>query len=115
MEITHYLYDSLVIAADGLRVAVDPGGELYHISFGPIRKTLHPGPKERIGYGAAGFSLEMEVTEALRPRLVIPCHHNLPSFFKKNANPTDVRSFVETIEAIGIECRDLSRAETVVV
>lgn len=95
--------------------------------FGPIRKTLHPGPKERIGYGATGFSLEIEdklivnlgdtlkllddwtgvprpdvlmipiggdevgnamgirdaieVVEALRPRLAIPCHHNLPSFF----------------------------------
>jgi L-ascorbate metabolism protein UlaG (beta-lactamase superfamily) len=125
--------------------------------FGPIRKTLHPGPRERIGYGAAAFSLEIEdkliinlgdtlrlldhwtgiprpdvlmipiggdevrntmgtrdaieVAEALRPRLVIPCHHNLPSFFRKNANPTDVRSFADAIEAIGMECRVLSRAE----
>jgi L-ascorbate metabolism protein UlaG (beta-lactamase superfamily) len=263
MEITHYLYNSFVIATDGLRVAIDPGGELYHFSFrpiiprdvwssithvlvthadpdhhwhtdrlvaesdatvicgtgltqvrddkrfilgprnrglaftysplnlvtvdageavdvsgirvtglaaehgplsfrfGPIRKTLHPGPTERIGYGATGFSLEIEgrlivnlgdtlkllddwtgvsrpdvlmipiggdevgntmgirdaieVTEALRPRLVIPCHHDIPSFFRKNANPTDVLSFVEAIEANGIECRNLSRSETVVV
>ena len=57
----------------------------------------------------------IEVTKALRPCTVIPCHHNLPSFFKKNANPTDVRGFAEAVEAIGIECRVLSRAETVTV
>jgi L-ascorbate metabolism protein UlaG (beta-lactamase superfamily) len=261
MEITHYLYNSFVIAADGLRVAIDPGGELYHFGFrpiiprdvwssithvmvthadpdhhwhtdrlvaesdatvicgtgltqvrdgkrfmlgprnrglafaycpqklvtvdagstvdaagirvtglaakhgplsfrfGPIRKTLHPGAKERIGYGAMGFLLEIEdriivnlgdtlmlldqwigiprpdvlmipiggdevgntmgirdaieVTKALQPRTVIPCHHNLPSFFKRNANPTDVRGFAEAVEALGIECRVLGRAETV--
>lgn len=261
MEITHYLYNSFVIATDRLRVAIDPGGELFHFGFrpiiprnvwssithvvvthadpdhhwhtdrlvaeseatvicgtgltqerdgrrfmlgprdrglaftyspsnlvtvdagekvdvagmritglaaehgplsfgfGPIRKTLRPGPNERIGYGAAGFSLEIEnrriinlgdtlslldqwsgvpspdvlmisigggevgntmgirdaieVTEALRPRLAIPCHHNLPSFFKKNANPTDVGGFAKAIEAIGIECRNLNRGETV--
>ena len=263
MEITHYLYNSFVITADGLRVAIDPGGKLYHFGFkpiiprdvwssithvlvthadpdhhwhtdrlvaeseatvicgteltqlhgckrfmlgprnrglafaycpprlvtvdagetvsvgrmsvtglaaehgpltfqlGPIRKTLRPGPNERIGYGTTGFSLEIEdkiivnlgdtlkllaqwsgiprpdvlmipiggdaigntmgirdaieVTKALQPRTVIPCHYNLPSFFKRNANPTDVHGFAEAVEAVGIECRILDRAETFVV
>ena len=262
MEITHYLYNSFVIAAGGLRVAIDPGGELYHFGFnpiiprsvwssithvlvthadpdhhwhtdrlvavsgatvicgsgltrlrggkrfmigprsrglsyaycpprlitvdsgetvveqamsvtgvaaehgplsfriGPIRKTLRPGPSERIGYGAMGFLLEIEgrivvnlgdtlklldrwtgfpkpdvlmipiggdaigntmgvadaieVTEALRPRTVIPCHYDLPSFLKRNANPADARGFAEAVESMGIECRVLNRDETIV-
>ena len=36
MQITHYLYNSFVIAAGHLRVAIDPGGELYHFGFKPI-------------------------------------------------------------------------------
>ena len=28
--------------------------------WGPFRKTFHPGPNERIGYGAIGFSIELE-------------------------------------------------------
>ncbi len=30
------------------------------LKFGPFSKTLHPGPKERIGWGAIGFEIELD-------------------------------------------------------
>ena len=62
-----------------------------------------------------GIRDAIEVTKALQPRTVIPCHHNLPSVFKSNANPADMRGFAQALRAVGIECRILARAEAVVV
>lgn len=131
------------------------------VTFGPFRKTLTPGPGERIGYGAIGFRIELDgrmlvnlgdtvrlpnawdecrgadllmipiggdvvgntmgvddavkVVEALKPRTVVPCHHNLPSFLRSNANPTDVASFARAVEDLGAACAVLGRGDSVVV
>jgi len=263
MTITHFLYNSFVISTHDLRVAIDPGGELFHLQFkpiippdawkaithvlvthadpdhhwhtdrvversdatvicsntltrvvdgkrfvlgprsrglsfdyrppkvqtvgvgesvfidgmtvrgvaaehgpltfrfGPIRKTFRPGPSERIGYGAIGFMIELEdkvlvnlgdtlklldqwtditgpdvlmipiggdevgntmgIDDALetikrmQPRIVIPCHHNLPTILKRNGNPTDVDRFAVAVRSDGIECAVLKRGESLVI
>lgn len=30
------------------------------LTFGPFSKTLHPGPEERVGWGAIGFNIELD-------------------------------------------------------
>ncbi len=129
--------------------------------FGPFKKTFRPGPTERIGYGAIGFVIQIEntsivnlgdtlflgdqwssinepdvlmipiggdligntmgiddalkVVRQIQPRIVIPCHFNIPSFFRINGNPTDVSLFVREIEESGSECRILTRGESIVI
>jgi L-ascorbate metabolism protein UlaG (beta-lactamase superfamily) len=130
------------------------------ISFrvGPFKKTLRPGPTERIGYGAIGFIIRIdnkaivnmgdtlflgdqwsnisapdilmipiggdligntmgvldaiEVVRRLRPRIVIPCHYNVPSFFRRNKHLTDDTIFVRETEKAGAECRVLMQGES---
>lgn len=263
MRITHFRYNSFIISTDSLRIAIDPGGELYHLKFnpiipeedwqslthifvthadpdhhwhtdrvaqrsdapiicgtkltkvkdskrymlgprsrglsfsycpnklipvdvgqsidvgpirvsalaaqhgpltmgvGPFRKTFCPGPDERIGYGAIGFLFEidgktlvnlgdtlnileqwrhipnpdvlmlpiggdsigntmgvddaLEVVSSLGPRIVIPCHFNLPTVLKRNGNPTDAARFANQVEQMGMDCRILQRGESIVI
>lgn len=44
---------------DGVRVTgIKTTHGCLRINFGPFSKTLHPGPEERIGFGALGFKIE---------------------------------------------------------
>ena len=50
---------------------------------------------------------EEEALQAVRimsPKLVIPCHYNLPAFFSKNYNPADDKLFKNEVEKMGMEC-----------
>ncbi|NNK37736.1 MAG: metal-dependent hydrolase [Xanthomonadales bacterium] len=63
----------------------------------------------------------MDVDEALRaveiisPRLVIPCHYNVPLFWKRRFAPADDRRFQRETERLGAECRILGRGESLTV
>jgi L-ascorbate metabolism protein UlaG (beta-lactamase superfamily) len=123
------------------------------LKIGPITKTKHPGPEERVGWGAIGFKIElngstivnlgdtllnledwqaikkadvlilpiggreahntMDETEALqaiktlRPKVVIPCHYNLPALFSREYCKADEAMFKIQVEKSGSECRIL--------
>jgi len=55
----------------------------------------------------------MDTTEALQavkriaPKLVIPCHYNVPFFWIKNIAKADDHWFQSEVEKLGIECRIL--------
>lgn len=61
----------------------------------------------------------MDVEDALKavgsisPKLVIPCHYNVPYEFIRNVNPTDDHYFKTELEKLGIECRIMSKGEEI--
>jgi L-ascorbate metabolism protein UlaG (beta-lactamase superfamily) len=133
-------------------------GELV-LKFGPLSKTLKPGPEERVGWGAIGFNIQldgktivnlgdtllhanewetinspdvlmipiggkfshntMDEKEALqavrimRPKLVIPCHYNLPALFTKKYCPANDRMFKTEVEKTGAKCVILHNGESI--
>lgn len=132
-------------------------GELV-LKLGPFAKTIKPGPRERIGWGAIGFDIELdgkrivnlgdtlllenewqsirepdvlmipiggktahntmdagaalEAVNAMQPRLVIPCHYNVPGFFKKEYNPADDALFKREVEKTGSKCSILHSGDS---
>ncbi len=40
----------------------------------------------------------LQAVRIMRPKLVIPCHYNLPGFFSKNYNPADDKMFKNEVE-----------------
>jgi len=115
-----------------------------------------PGPGERVGLGSMGFRIRiddlsilnlgdsvllrewkgvtadvlmlpigglgrhtwtMDVTEALeavkviRPRRVIPCHYNVPLFWKRRFAVADDQRFKREAERLGVECTILKYGE----
>ena len=63
----------------------------------------------------------MDENEALRavrdmsPRLVIPCHYDCASVFRKAFNPADTDMFKREVEKIGIKCAVLGFGESVTI
>jgi L-ascorbate metabolism protein UlaG (beta-lactamase superfamily) len=64
----------------------------------------------------------MDETEALKavkvlnPKVVIPCHYNLPAFlFKKDYCAADDIMFKQEVEKMGIECRIMKNGDEIVV
>jgi len=133
-------------------------GELI-LKFGPLSKTLKPGPEERVGWGAIGFNIQLDgktivnlgdtllhanewetinspdvlmipiggkfahntmdekqalqAVRRMRPRLVIPCHYNLPALFTKKYCPADDRMFKTEVEKTGAKCVILHKGESI--
>jgi L-ascorbate metabolism protein UlaG (beta-lactamase superfamily) len=129
------------------------------LKLGPLSKTVHPGPDERVGWGAIGFKIEidgktivnlgdtllhkkewreitnpdilmipiggkavhntMDEEEALKavrlmkPKLVIPCHYNVPAFFTKKYNPADDKMFKKEVEKMGIKCELMYSSDSI--
>ena len=121
------------------------------LKIGPLKKTVYPGPEERVGWGDMGFKIDingstivnladtllhiqdwqsikdadvlmipiggreahntMDETEALqvvrelRPKVVIPCHYNLPALLTKEYCKADVDMFKTEVEKLGADCR----------
>ena len=122
--------------------------------------TARPGPNERVGLGAMGFRITigdtsvlnlgdtvllpewadlsadvlmlpigglgkntwtMDVDEALEavkliaPRYVIPCHYNVPLFWKRKFAVADDRRFKREAELLGTECTILHYGESLTI
>ena len=162
IEKLHTISVDETIQLDGMSIT---GMKATHgpltFKFGPFSKTLHPGPKERIGWGAIGFEIKLdgktivnlgdtllhekewkeirnpdvlmipiggkvhhntmdeeEALQAVRimsPKLVIPCHYNLPAFFSKNYNPADDKMFKNEVEKMGIECIIMKDGDEIII
>ena len=139
----------------GLRTVHGP----LNLKIGPITKTKHPGPEERIGWGAIGFKIEldgstivnlgdtllnledwqaikkadvlilpiggreahntMDEAEALqaikelKPKVVIPCHYNMPALFTKENGKADEVKFKIQVEKLGSVCRILKYGDEI--
>lgn len=123
------------------------------LKIGPIKKTVHPGPEQRVGWGTIGFKIELngstivnlgdtllhlddwqtikdadvlmlpiggaeahntmdakqalQAIKELKPKVVIPCHYNMPSLFTKEYCKTDAAGFKIQVEKSGSDCRIL--------
>lgn len=61
----------------------------------------------------------MDVEEAIQavtviqPKVVIPCHYNVPAFFSKTYNPADDGLFKAEVEKIGSHCKTLKMGESI--
>jgi L-ascorbate metabolism protein UlaG (beta-lactamase superfamily) len=59
-----------------------------------------------------GVDDAIAVVDQMRPRIAIPCHYDLPSFFRRNAAPADAKRFAGNLERMGVECRILGRGQS---
>lgn len=72
-----------------------------------------------IPIGGKAIHNTMDVPEALqavkiiRPKLVIPCHYNVPAFFTKTYNPADVDLFKKGVEEAGVKLAILQKGESI--
>jgi len=129
------------------------------LKIGPFKKTEHPGPEERVGWGSMGFKIELDgctivnlgdtllhlndwqvahnadvlmlpiggreahntmdemealqAVLALKPKLVIPCHYNLPALFSKEYCKADEAMFKSRVEESGSDCRILKYGDEI--
>jgi len=73
-----------------------------------------------IPIGGGKIPNTMDVQAALRavklisPRMVIPCHYNVPYGLKRNANPTDGAFFKIETEKLGIRCELMEYGQEIV-
>jgi len=69
--------------------------------------------------GLGNDTWTMNVTDALEavrrisPKLVIPCHYNVPFLWIRNMAPADDRLFEREVEAMGIGCRIMGSGESI--
>lgn len=47
----------------------------------------------------------LQAVKMMRPKLVIPCHYNLPALFTKKYCPADDKMFKREVEKMGMECQ----------
>ena len=55
----------------------------------------------------------LEAVNLIDPELVIPCHYNVPLFWKRRFAPADDEKFRLEVEALGKECRILGDREAI--
>ena len=46
----------------------------------------------------------LEAVKLIAPKVVIPCHYNIPFLWIKNIAPADDRLFKREVEKLGIRC-----------
>jgi L-ascorbate metabolism protein UlaG (beta-lactamase superfamily) len=46
----------------------------------------------------------LEAVKLIAPKMVIPCHYNVPFLWIKNLAPADDKLFKREVEKLGIEC-----------
>ena len=72
-----------------------------------------------IPIGGKAIHNTMDVEEAvqavniMRPKLVIPCHYNVPAFFTKTYNPADDELFKREVEKTGSKCVILHKGDSI--
>ena len=55
----------------------------------------------------------LQVIKKMRPKLVIPCHYNLPALFTKRYCPANDKMFKKEVENIGSKCIVMHEDESV--
>jgi len=61
IEKLHTISVDETIKVDGMSITgIKATHGPFTFKFGPFSKTLHPGPKERIGWGAIGFKIQLD-------------------------------------------------------
>ncbi len=124
----------------GMKQQVTPGPE-ERVGFGSMGFKIQTNNKIIINLGDTLFKKEwtglkpdvlmipigglgnkiwtMDVAEALEavrlisPKLVIPCHYNVPFFFKKKFAPADDQYFKREAEKLGIECTIMNKNDEI--
>ncbi len=72
-----------------------------------------------IPIGGKAIHNTMDVEEAvqavnvMRPKLVIPCHYNVPAFFTEKYNPADEELFKREVEKAGSQCAILAAGDSI--
>ena len=167
LEYTQFTGEVLPIRVDEMINVNDVKIQGIQTTHGPIevnifgmKKQEFPGPKERIGYGAIGYKIEvfdktivnlgdtllhrdwaglkadvlmlpigglgnnkwtMDVEDALEavkdisPKMVIPCHYNVPFIWKKKMCPADDQLFKREVEKMGINCQIMHYSESITI
>lgn len=54
----------------------------------------------------------IEAVKIIAPRVVIPCHYNVPFFWKRKIAVADDAGFKQAVEKLGAECRILQSGES---
>jgi len=57
----------------------------------------------------------LQVVKMMRPKLVIPCHYNVPGLFSKKYNPADDKMFKREAEKLGVDCVILNSGESIII
>jgi len=57
----------------------------------------------------------LQAVEAMKPKLVIPCHYNCPAFFTKKYNPADESMFSKGVTDMGFDCAILQTGESIAI
>jgi L-ascorbate metabolism protein UlaG (beta-lactamase superfamily) len=57
----------------------------------------------------------LEAVELISPMKVIPCHYNIPLFWKRRFAVADEQRFKREVESLGVECSILQSGETLTV
>jgi len=72
-----------------------------------------------IGGGKVPNTMDVEAAldavQLISPKLVIPCHYNVPYGFIKNVNPTDDTYFKSEVEKLGIQCKIMNNEDEIIV
>ena len=55
----------------------------------------------------------LEAVKSINPKLVIPCHYNVPFLWKKKICPADDQVFKRKVEDMGIECQIMHYGESI--
>lgn len=55
----------------------------------------------------------LQAVKIMQPKLVIPCHYNVPAFFTQKYNPADDKMFKAEVEKLGIECAILRSNDSI--
>ena len=55
----------------------------------------------------------IEAIKIIDPKLVIPCHYNVPFLFIKNAAPADELDFKAQVEKLGIDCKLMYKGDEI--
>ncbi len=54
----------------------------------------------------------LEAVESLQPKLVIPCHYNMPALFNRCYNPAEDEMFRAGVEQLGADCAILRAGDS---
>lgn len=53
------------------------------------------------------------VVKEMQPKVVIPCHYNVPALFNKNYSPADGMKFKNDVEKSGIDCKVMQTGQSI--
>ena len=57
----------------------------------------------------------IEAVKIIKPKLVIPCHYNVPFLWIKNIAPADDQYFKREVEKLEVDCNLMQAADEVII